>query len=230
MSPSIRIAAASTLLAACASVHAASILWSLGPNFNGPTGHLGILTNGSLVEAVNLKGSADAPIVVDPSGLNISFATVNSSFFGNSWASATGGGNTDPGWSAILNTFEWNSGADVTAAGFLSGLTPGHDYQVQFFAARSDCCTTRTATFGDGAGHFSTPVAGGSYTSVVGLFTADGTSQTIQFIDSTHNPILNAYVLRDLTPAIPEPASLALMVAGLLGLGGALRRQRAART
>lgn len=226
MSPSIRIASAAALLAASASVQAADVAWSLGPTFNGPSGHLGILTDGSLVEAVNLRGSPGAAIVVDPTGLNISFASVNSPFFGSNWASASTGGNSDPGWGAIVNTFEWSSGTDVTAAGFLSGLVAGHDYQVQFFAARSDCCTTRTATFGDGAGHFSTPVTDGSYTSVVGLFTADGTSQTVQFIDSTHNPILNAYVLRDVTPVIPEPDTLALMLVGLLGLLGALQRHR----
>ena len=41
-------------LAAALPVSAADISWSTGPTFNGPNGHLGILTNGSLVEAINL--------------------------------------------------------------------------------------------------------------------------------------------------------------------------------
>lgn len=220
-------ALAASLLLACAGSQAADIAWSLGPTFNGASGQLGILTNGTLVEAVNLAGAPGASLVVDPAGLNIAFTTVNSGFFGASWGSATGGGNTDPGWAAILNTFEWNSGSDVTAAGFLGGLTAGHQYQVQFFAARSDCCGTRTSTFGDGAGHLSAPVSGGSYTSVVGVFTADAASQTVQFFDSTHNPILNAYVLRDVTPAVPEPGTLALTLAGLTALAGMARRRTA---
>ena len=70
-------------------------------------------------------------------------------------------------------------------------------------------------------------MSGGSYTSVVGVFTADAASQTVQFFDSTHNPILNAYVLRDVTPAVPEPGTLALTLAGLTALAGMARRRTA---
>lgn len=35
-------------LAAAVPASAADISWSTGPTFNGPNGHLGILTNGSL--------------------------------------------------------------------------------------------------------------------------------------------------------------------------------------
>lgn len=58
-------------LAAALPVSAADISWSTGPTFNGPNGHLGILTNGSLVEAINLAGAPGALLTVDPSGLNI---------------------------------------------------------------------------------------------------------------------------------------------------------------
>ncbi|MDP1785717.1 MAG: PEPxxWA-CTERM sorting domain-containing protein [Nitrosomonas sp.] len=211
------------------SASAASISWSTGPNFGGPNGHLGILTNGSLVEAINLAGSSTAsPITVDPAGINITFSTVNSPFFNANWSSATGGGNTDPGWSAILNTFEWQTGANVTATDFLDGLIAGHQYQVQFFAARTDCCGTRTHWFGDGEGNLSTPINGNTYTSILGTFTADDVDQTIQFFDSSTNPILNAYVLRDITPAVPEPTTWAMMLAGLGLLGFSVRRSKAA--
>jgi len=224
-----RLLAISALtLCSISAASAASITWSNGPNFSGPNGHLGILTNGSLVEAVNLSGASTAPsITVDPTGINITFSTINSPFFNSNWASATGGGNTDPGWSAILNTFEWQSGANVTAANFLDSLTVGHQYQVQFFAARTDCCATRTHWFGDGEGNLSTPINGNSYTSIVGTFTADDVDQTIQFFDSTNNPILNAYVLRDITPAVPEPSTWAMLLAGLGLLGFSVRRSKA---
>lgn len=226
--PARRVLAISALtLSSISAASAASITWSAGPNFGGPNGHLGILTNGSLVEAVNLTGAAGAPITVDPSGLNITFSTINSPFFNANWASATGGGNTDPGWSAILNTFEWQSGSNVTANNFLDSLTVGHQYQVQFFAARTDCCGTRTHWFGDGEGNFSTPINGNSYTSIVGTFTADDAGQTIQFLDSTNNPILNAYVLRDVT-AVPEPGTWVMMLAGLGLLGFSVRRGKTA--
>ena len=45
---------------------AADITWSTGPQFGGPTGYLGILTNGTLIEAVHLAGTNGAPTTVDP--------------------------------------------------------------------------------------------------------------------------------------------------------------------
>lgn len=226
MTTMIRILTAATLAAAAAPALSASITWSAGPTFNGPDGHLGILTNGLLVEAVSLRGSPGSSVTVDPTGLNISFDVVNSPAFNASWSTAGSAGSNDAGWSSILRNFEWQQGSNVTATNFLSGLTVGNTYQVQFFAARTDCCATRTATFGDGAGNLSAPVQHGSYTSIVGSFVASATTQTIQFIDSTSNPILNAYVLRDLTAPIPEPGTWALMAAGLVAVGALSRRRR----
>ncbi|WP_292993964.1 PEP-CTERM sorting domain-containing protein [Nitrosomonas sp.] len=214
-------------LATAAPVSAADISWSTGPTFNGPNGHLGILTNGSLVEAINLAGAPGGALTVDPSGLNITFSTVNSPFFSNSWGIAGNGGNTDAAWGTILNTFEWISGSNPTISNFLSGLTLGHQYQLQLFAARSDCCGTRTASFSDGAGHTSDEVRDDSYTSIVGTFTADAFTQTLQLIDSTSNPILNAYVLRDVSP-VPEPETYAMLLAGLGVLGLSIRRRKQA--
>jgi hypothetical protein len=221
-----RMLAVVALAGASAPVLSASIDWSTGPTFNGPSGHLGILTNGSLVEAVNLKGVAGAAVVVDPTGLALSFDTVNSTSFASNWVSAGGGGAADAGWASILTSFEWQGGSNVTSPSFLSGLTVGHTYQVQFFAARSDCCGNRTATFGDGAGNLSAAVLHDSYTSIVGSFVADASSQTIQFIDSTANPILNAYVLRDLTAPVPEPGAWAMMALGLAVFAASSGRRR----
>jgi hypothetical protein len=221
------VAAAAALLSLPVLASAASITWTAGPQFNGPNGHQGILTNGTLVEAVNLRGTAASPIVVDPAGLNISFATVNSPLFSQSWSSATSGGNSDPGWASIVNTFEWEAGSNVSATSFLSGLTVGSQYQLQLFAARNDNCCSRTHSYGDGAGNVSASYADNSYTSVVGTFTADAATQTVQFFDSSRNPYLNAYVLRDLTAPIPEPGTWALMLAGLAGVGARARRRRA---
>lgn len=222
-----RLTAAVILTLAAGATQAADITWTTGPTFNGPNGHLGILTNGSLVEAVNLVGNIGGFTTVDPGGLNIAFGSVNSIFFNSSYGSATGGGNSDTGWAAILNTFEWQTGSNVTTPGFLSRLSVGNSYQVQFFMARGDtCCGTRKHWLGDGNGHFSDAVAGSAYTSIVGTFTADASLQTVEFFDSTNNPILNAYVLRDLTPAVPEPEAYAMMLAGLGLLGFTARRRQ----
>jgi PEP-CTERM motif len=221
----IRFLTGAALAGAAVPALAASISWSTGPTFNGPTGHEGILTNGTLVEAINLRGGSASTVTVDPSGLNLSFEIVDSPAFNASWSLAGTAGSSDSGWGSILNTFEWQQGSNVTATEFLSGLTVGNTYQVQFFAARTDCCGTRTATFGDGAGNLSAAVRHDSYTSVVGSFVASASTQTIQFIDSTNNPILNAYVLRDLTAPIPEPGTWVLMAAGLLAVGALVRRR-----
>lgn len=165
---------------------------------------------------------------MDPTGINITFSTVNHPVFTQAWSSATGGGNTDPGWSAILNTFEWRPSVSfVGSSTFLQGLIAGHQYQVQLFAARSDCCGDRTHWFGDGEGNLSTPINGNSYTSIVGTFTADGVYQAMGIHDSSRNPILNAYVLRDITPAVPEPSTWAMLLAGLGLLGFSVRRSKA---
>lgn len=198
---------------------AADITWSTGPQFGGPTGYLGILTNGTLIEAVHLAGTNGAPTTVDPGGLNLTFATVDSPWF-NATFSDPPNGIGDAAWSAIVANFEWQVGTDVDAPTFLTGLTPGATYQVQFFAGRSHtCCGARTQTFGDGNGHFSDPITftPGSYVSVVGTFVADAGTQHIVFDDSSNNPLLSAYVLREVS-AIPEPSNVALMLAGLVGL------------
>lgn len=210
-----RSTAVALLFAALApSALSAEIEWALGPNFGGPLGHEGILTNGTVVEAINLSGLAGGTTVVDPGGLNLGFTTVNSPFFGIPFTDPANGIG-DAGWSTIVRTFEYSTG-DVDAADFLSGLTPGVSYQVQFFAGRSNtCCGSRTQTFGDGVGNVSPSIshAPGVFQSVVGTFVADAVTQRIVFNDSSNAPTLSAYVLLDVSP-VPEPATWALMLAG----------------
>lgn len=218
-------AAALTLLPAAA----ADVTWTLGPTFGGATGHQGILTNGTLVDAVHLAGTALGTVTVDPAGLNLVFRNVNSTSFN---ASFTDPANDigDAGWSQVIRQFEWNTGADVDAPAFLDGLTVGATYQVQFFSGRSHpCCASRDLVIGDGAGHLSAPVsqAANTFQSVVATFVADATTQRFVFDDSSDNPSLSAYVLRNVSP-VPEPAAAAMLLAGLAVLGRIARRREAA--
>jgi hypothetical protein len=205
---------------------AADIIWSVGPTFGGVEGHLGILTNGTLVAAVHTRGSTGPLEFVDPDGLALAFTPIDSPSFSGTYGDPSNGIG-DPVWSAIVSDFEWQSGQDVTAEGFLSGLTLGHSYQVQLFAGRSFlCCADRSQRFGDGNGHFSESISFAplSFVSIVGTFVADGATQTIVFDDSTNNPVLSAYVLRD----VPEPGAAGqwAALAGLVTAAGVARRRR----
>jgi hypothetical protein len=205
---------------------AAEIDWALGPTFGGALGHQGILTNGTVVQAVDLFAVGGASSVVDPGGLNLTFTSFNSPFF-NATFTDPANGIGDAAWSSIVRTFEWNSTGDVNAATFLSGLTPGETYQVQFFSGRSNtCCSGRTLFLGDGLGNVSPGAsqAALAFQSIVGTFVADAATQRIVFDDSPANaPTLSAYVLLESPMPVPEPGTWALMLGGV-GLLLARRR------
>jgi hypothetical protein len=218
-------------LCASAAAFAAPIEWTVGPSFGGANGHQGILTHGTLVEAIDLGGTG-TPIVVDPTGLNLTFTRVDSPFFTTPFADSVFGTPSnigDAGWKAVIDTAEYTSG-DVSAPTFLSGLTVGNTYQVQFFSGRSyPGLAGRLLKYGDGLGGFSPEVSMGQnlFTSMVGTFVADAATQHIVFDENVNLPTLNAYVLRDVTAPIPEPGTWALMLAGLAVAGAVVRRRRA---
>ncbi len=207
-----RVAAlAVSLMGAASAVQAADISWAVGPSFNGASGFQAILTNGTLVDAVDI-GSGAVSRTVDPGGLNVTFRVVDPSFLAGFIFDAGSPNSTDAGWNAVIDDADWNGAGDHTVANFLTGLSVGETYQLQLFASDSrGCCNGRTSRFGDGNAHFSATVVQGSFTSLVGTFVADASSQALEFDTSSNAPILNAYVLRQ-TSAVPLPAAWLMLL------------------
>jgi len=219
------LACAASLAIAGTCAQAADITsWAIGPAFTGAGGINGILTNGSLVAAVDF-GSGAVTRTVDPGGLNITFGVADPAYFNGYIFATSTPASGDAGWDAVIGDADWNSPGDLTVDTFLTGLTPGAGYQLQLFAADDrSCCSARTSRFGDGNGNFSAFVVQGSGTSIVATFVADATTQALAFDTSSNAPILNAYVLREIAP-VPEPGTLALMLCGLLGTAAVSRRR-----
>ncbi|MGD1806598.1 PEP-CTERM sorting domain-containing protein [Dapis sp. BLCC M126] len=216
------------------SVEAASITWSNGPNFGGVEGFESIDTTGSLVEAVNLGRTG--PLTVDPTGLNITFTPedkLGAYFFMSGSPSSN-----DSAWNTIINEADFN-GFNGTFDNFFTDLTVGQTYQVQLFASDTRLggnIPTRTQYFHDGLGNQSSTFLQSSFTSIIGTFTADATTQSLGISASSNgiggnDPILSAYVLRDITPtenttSVPEPTStLALLGAAGTGLLASRRKR-----
>lgn len=189
----------------------AEITWQ--PPFNLTSADL-LDTSGNLVRAVNATGDDDSPAVI-LAGEPISFEasplgpnnTDTSNFF-----TGDGGDTGNSDLNTILNSHAYGTGAGWALQ--LTELTPGSRYQIQLIGAGDTrtCCADRNQRAGDNespeniSGDFSRKGVG----SVIGTFTANATTQTINVLPGEANgadPGLSAYLLRSLTPGQPEPPS-----------------------
>ena len=141
-------------------------------------------------------------------------------------------GSNDSAWNTIINEVDFNT-FNGTFNNFFTDLTVGQTYQVQLFASdarKGFNIPTRTQFFHDGLGNQSSTFLQSSFTSIIGTFTADATTQSLGILASSNNPILNAYVLRDITPtenttSVPEPTST-LALLGVVGTGLLANRKK----
>ncbi len=204
----VNVFAVAIALVIAGATQAANISWQYGQNFGGPSGFDAIDVSGTPVSAFNL--GVTNGLTVDPGGINLTFAS--SAQLGGNFTSG-GAGSTDASWNTIINETRFN-GNNVTLPGFVSGLTPGNDYQVQFFISdQRGCCRNRIEFLHDGNGNNSPSIVQGSFKSLIGRFTADAASQTIGFnAEPGSDPVLNAYVVRDITGVSFAPTTVPLDV------------------
>lgn len=210
------------MLASAVALPAAPIAWETPFNL---TDVSGLDPSGTLVRAVNATTDAESPVVTagaesiafQPESLGPSGVGTGTYFTGD------GGDTGDVNLNAVLNSHVWSGGTwDLTAA----GLTEGKNYQLQLIGAGDtrSCCSERNQRAGDGetpesvSDDFSRSGVG----SVIGVFTADGTTQTIRMLPGLVNgtdPGLSGYILRELSPAAAQPPTDIALTNALIAPG-----------
>lgn len=184
------------------------------------TGAADVSTNGTLVTAQNTGGGG--PVTVN----GVTFAAGGSPLGGGFVGANPGNLTSDANLNLLIDSSSFGTTPLV-----LTGLTPGDDYEFQaFITDNRSCCSGRTVELVDGIANSVTTAGIGVPQFVLGTFTAAGTEQTIFFNGSEGFGYLNAFQLRNVTAAIPEPATLALWsVVGLAVFGGRFAARRSSR-
>ncbi len=227
-----------------APTQAALISWIAGPTTTASVNDISL--NGTLVEAGFWRSSftvgQSVAVTSGPEVINFVARPGNNTNIGVTFSS--GGVFGEPGQAPVFAApGGFDANFDTVLSGFTNtadpltvnvlGLTIGRQYQIQMFSSDDrTCCTGRLMYLSDNV----TPLTGNMTSNflesdspfVIGTFTASATSQSI-FAHGVNNfPVVNAYVLRDITPSavvVPEPATMSLLA---LSGAAALRRRRRA--
>ena len=204
-------------LGALASSHAATITWGTGQNI---TGDSDVANNGTFDRAYIF---GNIPWTVN----GVDFTA----FTGNASGDTMSFPNQDPGFGSDGNPYRALSTAyqnllyygawaypSATASFTLNNLTSGFVYQVQIWAndSRTEGFGRAMALTGSSTAldYNTTEAVGGLGQFAIGTFTADSTSQVLNFSSSTQTPQLNGLSLR----VVPEPSTYALVVGGIATL------------
>lgn len=221
-----------------ATTQAALINWTTGPttitsvndiSLNGTLVHAGRWGGASqnVTRGVEVINFADRPINSNDGSAGM---TAAGEFVGGDAFSAPGG--FDANFNAVLDGFAFDGNNPNTVT--LLGLIVGRQYQAQFFVSDDRaCCSSRTQEWSDNiinnTGNETATFSHSSSSFVIGQFTADAATQLFfaRGVAQSQN-VVNAYVLRDITPTaavVPEPATMSLLA---LSGAAALRRRRRA--
>lgn len=194
---SVLSCASAALLLGLASpgIEAAVISWQTGPVYSGVSGADAIRVNGNSLQAVNLGSTSGLTVITNGQSLTFSAADKLDAGFFNSGSPGT----SSASFNTIIDQTDFNS-ANTTVSNFFTGLIPGIQYQVQLFASDSrPCCNTRTQFFSDGVGNNSPTITQGTFTSVLGTFTADASTQALGLFANSNNPVISAYTVREVS-------------------------------
>ncbi|MCH1507256.1 MAG: lamin tail domain-containing protein [Verrucomicrobiales bacterium] len=194
-------------------VHGAPIAWQTPFNISDVSD---ISTNGTLIEAKNATNNNASPTVsVDGEMITFEDMEFGIGAAAGNFYTGDGGDSGNADLNTVLNSHVW-TGNDWDFA--LTGLTAGTAYQIQLIGGGDTrgCCSSRNQRAGDDESpeNISNDYSRSGVGSVIGTFTADGTSQTIRILRGNDNgvdPSMSGYILRETSPATPEaPTSLTL--------------------
>ena len=232
------------LFAAAVSAQAGFVTWSSAQTISDDSD---VSTAGTLVVAHNLGTFGNASATVNGVTFTPFATSTTSNTLGDVTLSAATpilGNNTDfgeinppfsllsPGYQTLLQSGSFTTSAATPASisMTLAGLTPGAQYQFQWWAHESEVSSfnplapppglpATTATSGNSVTLERRGVSPGSVGQfALGVFTATSTSQSIDFSGSDTKTLLSAFQLRQIAaPAIPEPGT-ALFGVAMLGV------------
>ena len=227
MKPLLRCVQATAIwLTVTATAHA-QILWqspSVVSNYTGADSD--IKTNGTFIAAVTeavYYGNAGGTYPIKVTGADTTFDLNSDSHIINIGGGGSDGSHSNAtSYQAALNGVAYTFGGAYTFT--LTGLNAADRYQVQIWDVDTSLSRTTQFSSSGAAGTTTTTVYNGYV-----LGTISGvTSQAISFVPTVNGGAgeVNAVALRDLGAA-PEPATYAMMIAGLALLGFHVRRKLA---
>lgn len=188
---SLCLATVAVLLVHQASLRAAEISWEIAQGVMDPTV---VRSDNAWVEAINASPNAGAVTVH-----GVTFESSNALLPNPGYSGALVGAETlDPGLDELLNTFDYGGGTSTSITIGGDKLVIGQSYIVQVFY--TDLRFDRVMFFGDAVGNtvglHSSGGIGQFGETVVGTFTADATTQTLNLAINTGNTHITAYQIR----------------------------------